>query len=288
MAFGGNTLGMLRDGTHTLPIVARLPEVERVDFESLQNVKIWSPSLQSYIPVDQVIDGVNLDWSEPLIQRRDRKRTITVMADHDLLSDDTPASLLARVQPKVLEMPLPEGYEITWGGEYESSKDAQESLFGSLPMGYLFMFIITMLLFNSFKKPLVIWFTVPLSIIGVAFGLLSTNMPFSFTAFLGLLSLSGMILKNGIVLLDQINIELASGKDPYIAIIDSAISRVRPVSMAALTTILGLIPLLFDAFFSSMAITIMAGLGFATILTLIVVPVMFAILFNIKPTQSNA
>ena len=96
-----------------------------------------------------------------------------------------------------------------------------------------------------------------------------------------------MILKNGIVLLDQINIELASGKDPYIAIVDSAISRVRPVSMAALTTILGLIPLLFDAFFSSMAVTIMAGLGFATILTLIVVPVMFAILFNIKLTQSN-
>lgn len=88
-------------------------------------------------------------------------------------------------------------------------------------------------------------------------------------------------------MLDQINIELASGKDPYIAIVDSAISRVRPVSMAALTTILGLIPLLFDAFFSSMAVTIMAGLGFATILTLIVVPVMFAILFNIKPTQSN-
>ncbi|MUJ37003.1 efflux RND transporter permease subunit [Aliivibrio fischeri] len=285
MAFGGNTLGILRDGTHTLPIVARLPEVERVDFESLQNVKIWSPSLQSYIPVDQVIDGVNLDWSEPLIQRRDRKRTITVMADHDLLSDDTPASLLARVQPKVMELPLPEGYEITWGGEYESSKDAQESLFGSLPMGYLFMFIITMLLFNSVKKPLVIWFTVPLSIIGVAFGLLGTNMPFSFTAFLGLLSLSGMILKNGIVLLDQINLELSSGKDPYIAIVDSAISRVRPVSMAALTTILGLIPLLFDAFFSSMAITIMAGLGFATVLTLIVVPVMYAILFKIKPAE---
>ncbi|MCE7536025.1 efflux RND transporter permease subunit [Aliivibrio fischeri] len=288
MAFGGSTLGMLRDGTHTLTIVTRLPESERVDFESLQNVKIWSPSLQTYIPVDQVIDGVNLDWSEPLIQRRDRKRTITVMADHDLLSDDTPASLLARIQPKVMELPLPEGYEITWGGEYESSKDAQESLFGSLPMGYLFMFIITMLLFNSVKKPLVIWFTVPLSIIGVAFGLLGTNMPFSFTAFLGLLSLSGMILKNGIVLLDQINLELASGKDPYLAIVDSAISRVRPVSMAALTTILGLIPLLFDAFFSSMAITIMAGLGFATVLTLIVVPVMFAILFKIKPTQQHA
>ncbi len=286
MAFGGSTFGVLRDGTHTLPIMMRLPEAERVDFESLQNVKIWSPSLQTYIPVDQIIDGVELDWSEPLIQRRDRKRTLTVLADHDVLSDDTAASLFARVQPKVMALHIPEGYEITWGGEYESSKDAQEGLFGSLPMGYLLMFIITILLFNSVKKPLVIWFTVPLSIIGVAFGLLTTNMPFSFTAFLGLLSLSGMILKNGIVLLDQINFELESGKDPYLAIVDSAISRVRPVSMAALTTILGMIPLVFDAFFGSMAITIMAGLGFATVLTLIVVPVMFAILFRIKPTTA--
>ncbi|EIO4095373.1 multidrug efflux RND transporter permease subunit VmeV [Vibrio parahaemolyticus] len=286
MAFGGSTFGVLRDGTHTLPIMMRLPEAERVDFESLQNVKIWSPSLQTYIPVDQIIDGVELDWSEPLIQRRDRKRTLTVLADHDVLSDDTAASLFARVQPKVMALHIPEGYEITWGGEYESSKDAQEGLFGSLPMGYLLMFIITILLFNSIKKPLVIWFTVPLSIIGVAFGLLTTNMPFSFTAFLGLLSLSGMILKNGIVLLDQINLELESGKDPYLAIVDSAISRVRPVSMAALTTILGMTPLVFDAFFGSMAITIMAGLGFATVLTLIVVPVMFAILFRIKPTTA--
>ncbi|HCH0727799.1 TPA: multidrug efflux RND transporter permease subunit VmeV [Vibrio parahaemolyticus] len=286
MAFGGSTFGVLRDGTHTLPIMMRLPEAERVDFESLQNVKIWSPSLQTYIPVDQIIDGVELDWSEPLIQRRDRKRTLTVLADHDVLSDDTAASLFARVQPKVMALHIPEGYEITWGGEYESSKDAQEGLFGSLPMGYLLMFIITILLFNSIKKPLVIWFTVPLSIIGVAFGLLTANMPFSFTAFLGLLSLSGMILKNGIVLLDQINLELESGKDPYLAIVDSAISRVRPVSMAALTTILGMIPLVFDAFFGSMAITIMAGLGFATVLTLIVVPVMFAILFRIKPTTA--
>ncbi|GAL35397.1 acriflavin resistance protein [Vibrio maritimus] len=158
-------------------------------------------------------------------------------------------------------------------------------MFKSLPMGYLLMFIITMLLFNSFKKPLVIWLTVPLSIIGVAFGLLVSNMPFSFTALLGLLSLSGMILKNGIVLMDQINLELDSGKDPYLALVDSAVSRVRPVSMAALTTILGMIPLVFDAFFGSMAITIMAGLGFATVLTLIVVPVLFAIFFKVKPAK---
>ncbi|WP_260260173.1 efflux RND transporter permease subunit [Vibrio intestinalis] len=283
MSFGGNPIGLLRDGTHTLPIIARLPEQERVDFGSLSNVKLWSPTLQTYIPVEQVIDGVALEWQEPLIQRRDRKRMLTVLADHDVLGDETAASLFARIKPQVEAIPMPEGYSISWGGEYESSKDAQEALFGSMPMGYLLMFIITMLLFNSVRKPLVIWFTVPLSIIGVSIGLLVTNMPFSFTAFLGLLSLSGMILKNGIVLLDQINIELSAGKDKYQAVYDSAISRVRPVSMAALTTILGMIPLVFDAFFGSMAITIMAGLGFATVLTLIVVPVLFAIIYKIKP-----
>ena len=287
MAFGGTPIGLLRDGTTMLPIIARLPEQERVDFESIANVKIWSPSLQTYIPVEQVIDGVQLEWQEPLIQRRDRKRTLTVLADHDVLGDETAASLFSRIRPQVEALPLPEGYQISWGGEYESSKDAQQALFGSLPMGYLLMFIITMLLFNSLRKPLVIWFTVPLSVIGVSIGLLATDMPFSFTAFLGLLSLSGMILKNGIVLLDQINIELETGKDPYLAVFDSAISRVRPVSMAALTTILGMIPLVFDAFFGSMAITIMAGLGFATVLTLIVVPVLFAIFYRIKPSTAG-
>ncbi|WP_117234105.1 efflux RND transporter permease subunit [Vibrio maerlii] len=285
MAFGGSTIGLLRDGTHMLPIIARLPENERVDFESLTNIKIWSPTLQSYIPAEQVIDGVSLDWQEPLILRKDRKRTLTVLADHDILGEETAASLFNRIRPNVEAIPLPSGYSIEWGGEYESSTDAQTMLFASLPMGYLFMFIVTMLLFNSVRKPIVVWVTVPLSIIGVAYGLLLTDMPMSFTALLGLLSLSGMILKNGIVLLDQINIELSSGKDPYQAVFDSAISRVRPVSMAALTTILGMIPLLFDAFFGSMAVTIMAGLGFATILTLIVVPVVFAILYNIKPAK---
>ncbi|ANO34552.1 multidrug transporter AcrB [Vibrio breoganii] len=282
MAFGGSTIGVLRDGTKQLPIVTRLPDYERLDIETINLLKIWSPVLQTYVPIEQVIDGLNLDWEQSLIMRRDRKREISVLADHDILSDETPAVLFSRLRPMVEAYELPEGYSLEWGGEYESSKDAQEGLGAAMPMGYLMMFIITMLLFNSFRKPLVIWLTVPLSIVGVSYGLLATNLPFSFTALLGLLSLSGMILKNGIVLMDQINIDLASGKAPYVAILDSATSRVKPVSMAALTTILGLIPLVADPFFGSMAVTIMAGLGFSTVLTLIVVPLLFATLYNIK------
>ncbi len=280
-SFGGRTIGYFRDGTQMLPIVVRLPEEERVDLSSIQKLSIWSPSLQSYVPLQQIIDSVELEWIDPIIQRRDRKRTLTVMADHNLLGDETAATLFNRLQPQVEAISLPDGYRLTWGGEHESSTDAQAALFGSLPMGYLFMFIITVFLFNSVKKPLVIWCTVPLSIIGVVCGLLLTNMPLSFTALLGILSLSGMVLKNGIVLLDQINLELDSGKEPYLAVLDSAISRVRPVSMAALTTILGMVPLMFDAFFGSMAIAIMFGLGFATVLTLVIVPVLFTLFHGI-------
>lgn len=283
MTFGGSPIGVLRDGTKQLPILARLPEIEREDIATLKLMQIWSPVLQSYVPIEQVVDNLSLDWEESIIMRRDRKREITVLADHDILSDETPAVLFSRIRPLVEAYKLPEGYHLEWGGEYESSKDAQEALGSAMPMGYLLMFIITVFLFNSFKKPLVIWCTVPLSIIGVSFGLLSTGMPFSFTALLGLLSLSGMILKNGIVLMDQINMDLDSGKAPYKAVIDSAMSRVKPVSMAALTTILGLIPLVADPFFGSMAITIMAGLGFATVLTLVVVPLLFATFYKVYP-----
>ena len=143
------------------------------------------------------------------------------------------------------------------------------------------MFLVTVFLFNSVKEPLIVWLTVPLAIMGVTTGLLALDTPFGFMALLGFLSLSGMLLKNGIVLLDQIEIEMKSGKDPYDAVVDAAVSRVRPVCMAAITTILGMVPLLPDIFFKPMAVTIMFGLGFATILTLIVVPVLYRLFHRV-------
>ncbi|NKC20814.1 AcrB/AcrD/AcrF family protein [Pseudoalteromonas sp. S4498] len=278
----GNKVGLYRDGTQLLPIIARSPEDERLNVENLGDLQIFSPVLNVYVPVSQIVDKFSVTWEDSLIMRRDRKRTITVMADHDVIGDETPAKLFARVKADVEAIALPQGYEMQWGGEYESSTDAQSAIFGSLPIGYLAMFMITVLLFNSVKKPLVIWSTVPLAIIGVTAGLVLLQAPFSFMALLGLLSLSGMLIKNGIVLMDQINIEIESGKSPYQAVFDSGVSRVRPVSMAAITTILGMIPLLFDVFFQSMAVTIMFGLGFATILTLIVLPVLHCVYFGIK------
>ncbi len=174
------------------------------------------------------------------------------------------------------------GYTMEWGGEYENSRDAQAALAGQLPMTGIFMVLICIILFNSLKKPLIIFLTVPLALIGVTVGLLVCGQPFGFMALLGLLSLVGMMIKNAIVLIDEIGLQLEAGKAPLDAIVDSGVSRLRPVSMAALTTVLGMIPLVVDAFFASMAVTVMFGLTFATVLTLVVVPVLYAIVFNVK------
>ncbi|MBR7887550.1 efflux RND transporter permease subunit [Marinomonas sp. A79] len=280
--FTGLQIGLYREGTDLLPIVRTAPENERVSIDQIRDLQIYSPATGSYVTLSTLVSGFETVWEDPIIERRDRKRTITVMADPNILGDETAMTIFGRTRGAIEAIELPPGYTMEWGGEYESSTDAQANIFKALPMGYLFMFIITILLFNSVRVPLTIWFCVPLALIGVSTGLLVMNTAFSFMALLGFLSLSGMIVKNGIVLADQINYELEQGTETYEAIFNSAVSRVRPVCMAAITTILGMVPLLYDAFFEGMAVVISFGLGFATILTLIAVPVFYAILFRVK------
>ena len=281
-SFEGVNVGLYRQGTNLIPIVTRLPDEERLSIDSIQDVQIWSSTFNRYVRIDEVVSELRTEWEDSLIQRKDRKRTLSVLADPNVFGTETANDLFYRVKPKIEAIEIPDGYTLEWGGEYESSNDAKAALFASLPIGFLLMFLITVVLFNAVRAPLVIWATVPMAIVGVTIGLLVMDKPFGFMALLGLLSLSGMLLKNGIVLLDQINTELAAGTDPYKAIVMSGVSRVRPVSMAAITTILGMVPLIADAFFESMAATIMFGLGFATILTLVVVPVLYAMFHGIK------
>jgi len=144
------------------------------------------------------------------------------------------------------------------------------------------MILAVIFLFNAFRQPLIIWLTVPLSMIGVTAGLLLLNQPFGFMALLGLMSLSGMLIKNAIVLIDQIDLEIREGKDRFRSIVDSGVSRMRPVLLAALTTMMGMIPLFQDGFFVAMAVTIVFGLGFASVLTLIFVPVLYATFFKVE------
>lgn len=287
MSFSGRTIGVYRDGTTLMPILVRLPEQERANINNIESMKIWSPALSEYIPLQQVTLGYQTRWEDPLIIRKNRKRMLTIMADPDLLGEETAATLQKRLTERIEAIEMPPGYSLEWGGEYESSADAQASLFSTMPLGYLFMFLITIFLFNSIREPLIVWCTVPLAIIGVSTGLLLLDTPFGFMALLGFLSLSGMVLKNGIVLLDQINLEIASGKEAYHAVVDAALSRVRPVCMAAITTILGMVPLLPDSFFKPMAVTIMFGLGFATILTLIVVPVLYRLFHRVPVIKED-
>jgi multidrug efflux pump subunit AcrB len=287
LSFSGKQVGVYRDGTTLKPIIIRPPAYERLDVEGLSDLQIWSPVFSRYIPIQQVVEKFDVVFVDPIISRRDRKRTVEVYADPDLSSDLTANKLFVRLRPQIEAIPLPAGYTLEWGGEYESSKDAQASIFSSLPIGYLIMFIITVLLFSELRSALVIWACVPLAMIGVSAGMLGLGAEFGFMALLGLLSLSGMIVKNGIVLVDQIRLELDQGKERYDAVFEASVSRLRPVMMAAVTTILGMLPLLTDPFFSAMAVVISCGLGFATLLTLGVVPVLYAMSHGIDNKSTN-
>ncbi|NTZ44527.1 efflux RND transporter permease subunit [Lelliottia aquatilis] len=275
MNFSGSRIGLYREGSDLLPVIVRPPESERQDANHLNNVLVWSQNRQQYIPLSNVVSGFALEWEDPLILRRDRSRVLTVQTDPDPLSNETSGDILVRVKPQIDALSLPHGYSIEWGGDAENSSEAQQGLFTTLPIGFLVMFIITILMFSSVKNAVAIWLTVPLALIGVTPGFLLTGIPFGFMALIGLLSLSGMLIRNGIVLVEEIE-QQKEHKAQHEAIVDAATSRLRPILLTAFTTVLGLAPLLRDVFFQSMAVVIMFGLGFATVLTLLVLPVIYA------------
>lgn len=283
----GLRISVYRDGSTLLPVVIKSPDSESRGIEDLKNLQVYSPALGAYVNISQVVKDFTLIWEDPLIKRLNRKRTLSVLADPDPHKEITSAALLAKLRPKVEAISLPVGYELEWGGEYEAQQKANKAVFTPFPLGILVMFVITVLMFNSLKQTLSVWLTVPLALIGVTVGLIVMGAPFSFTALLAILSLVGMQIKNGIVLVEEIKLLNEEEKHPLLdAIQQAAVSRVRPVSMAALTTLLGMIPLLSDVFFQPMAVTIMYGLGFATVLTLFVVPVLFAVFYGVRVGKS--
>ncbi|MES9991481.1 MAG: efflux RND transporter permease subunit [Candidatus Thiodiazotropha sp.] len=279
-AYDGTPVGRYRDGIRILPILMRAPEVERKDPGNLQNVTIWSPALNQSVAAAQVISGYETLFENTLIRSRDRNQTIIASCNS---VEELATPLFNQLKPKIEAIPLPPGYSFSWGGEYEDSANAQGGLMSSLPVGFLLMILVTILLFGKVRQPLLIWLTVPLAAIGITAGLLVFDGAFDFMSLLGALSLIGLLIKNAIVLIDEIDQQSAGGKDAYNAILDSTVSRLRPVVLAAATTILGLIPLLQDVFFVNMSLTIMAGLGFATLLTLLIVPTLYAMLFRVRP-----
>ncbi|MCK4833711.1 MAG: efflux RND transporter permease subunit, partial [Gammaproteobacteria bacterium] len=278
-SFDGQQVGLFKDGIRLLPIIMLPPAFERDDVAALRDAYVYSPVLRDTVPIGQVVSDFNVVWADAKIKKRNRIYTIIPSCDP---AQGLTTALFERLKSQIEDLDLPPGYFLEWGGEFEDSRDANAAINSSLPAGFLTMIIVVILLFGKVRQPLIIWLTVPLAVIGITAGLLTMNVAFGFMGLLGALSLVGLLIKNAIVLIDEIDKQIGSGKESYTAILDSAVSRMRPVMMAASTTILGMAPLLSDVFFLDMAVVIMFGLGFASILTLIVVPVLYAIFFRIK------
>lgn len=276
--FSGLTVGIYREEDLLMPIILKSPHADRENTSHGDNIQIWSPVANRTVPLQQVVSGFETTFEDEIIYRRDRRRAFSIFADP---IDGTATEMLASIRPKIESIETPEGYYLEWGGEFEDSAKAQKSLAASIPIFIGAMILLTILLFNSLRQPLVIWLCVPLIIIGVTMGLLMFNQPFNFMAILGFLSLVGMLIKNAIVLIEEINEQNTTGKAPMQAILDSGVSRLRPVAMAAATTALGMIPLFADSFFIAMAITIIFGLMVGTVLTMLVLPVFYAVIFRV-------
>ncbi|MGD8957469.1 MAG: efflux RND transporter permease subunit, partial [Chromatiaceae bacterium] len=277
-AYDGAPVGVYREGDTLLPIIARYVEEDRKRVSGELDVIQVQPTLGlKTVPLGQVSRDIRLEWEDPIIVRFQRRRQAAVQATPDGVTFPT---LRASVIDKFEAMELPPGYSMFWKGEYDSTRTAQLSLVpGGIP-AVIIMTVIIVALFNALRPPVIIALAIPFAIIGITAILLPTQTPFGFMALLGAMSLAGLMIKNSIVLIDEINSNLKAGLDTYNAIVEAGMSRVRPVALGAATTVLGVIPLLQDAFWVSMALTIMAGLTFGTIITMVLVPTLYATLYR--------
>lgn len=281
--YAGNTVGVYREGDDLIPIIVRAPASERADLATGDTIQALSSISGQTVPISEIVDSQRVIWRDGQLRRQDRVWTLKAQCDPGpgVLASD----LLNRLRPQIEAIELPDGYALRWDGEFGDSQEANSQLGETLPFGIGAMVLVVVLLFNALRQPAVIWLVVPLALIGVVVGLLATNTTLEFMAILGMLSLSGLLIKNAIVLVDQMDLEIRNGKARYDAVIDSAASRVRPVMMGSLTTVLGVLPLIGDVFFRSMAVVIAFGLSFSTILTLVVLPAIYAVFFGIKSSE---
>jgi len=278
-AFDGVVVGQYREEDDLIPIVVRNVKDERSRAASgLDLVQIIPAFSNNTVPLSQVTDDIVFEWEDPIIWRWDRRRAITVQCSPNVVTTPTLRSSIVEAFENI---ELPPGYTLEWDGEYNSAKESQQALIPGIVPAVVIVLLIIVALFNAYRPPLIIFLTIPFVVIGITVGLMITGVPFGFIALLGAMSLSGMMIKNAVVLLDEVNLNLADGMSPYQAVVEAAVSRLRPVVNAAATTVFGMAPLLQDVFWLSLAVTIMFGLAFGTILTMIVVPVLYATLFRI-------
>jgi multidrug efflux pump subunit AcrB len=302
----GLPLGAFYDGQVPVDMIFKIRNADGSAIENLANIPVWNmlPNINALkkedftnlmagvkspeqiageiirsVPLSAVSRGVDVEWEEGVVHRVDGMRTI--QAQCDPLDEYSPALLRQSMLGEMRAIQLPEGYTMSWKGEYELQSKALYNIFRFFPFAVVIIILILILLFNDFKRPVIVLACVPLAIIGIVPGMLLTGQSFTFMAIIGIIGLMGMLIKNSIVLLDEIQKQMVDGKDHYEAIIHATVSRTRPVIMASMTTVLGMLPLITDPMYSSMAVAVISGLLIGTLITLVFVPILYAFMYNI-------
>ena len=280
IATQGYRLGEYREGDQFMPILLKDENIDTYNLTNLQALPIFTPAGKVY-SIEQATDGFRFEYRVGVVKRYNRQRVMKAQCDPG--RGVNTMRLYAALRDSVLRgVVLPEGYSMKVFGEQESQQESNSALARYMPLTMVLIFIVLLLLFRNYREPVVILLMIPLIFIGVVLGLAVTGKVFNFFSLLGLLGLVGMNIKNAVVLVGQVGVLRSEGKDAYEALTAATRSRIVPVAMASGTTILGMLPLLFDSMFGAMAATIMGGLLVATLLTVCVLPVVYAIFYNIR------
>ena len=280
IATQGYRLGEYREGDQFMPILLKDENIDTYNLTNLQALPIFTPAGKVY-SIEQATDGFRFEYRVGVVKRYNRQRVMKAQCDPG--RGVNTMRLYAALRDSVLRgVVLPEGYSMKVFGEQESQQESNSALARYMPLTMVLIFIVLLLLFRNYREPVVILLMIPLIFIGVVLGLAVTGKVFNFFSLLGLLGLVGMNIKNAVVLVGQVGVLRSEGTDAYEALTAATRSRIVPVAMASGTTILGMLPLLFDSMFGAMAATIMGGLLVATLLTVCVLPVVYAIFYNIR------
>ena len=280
IATQGYRLGEYREGDQFMPILLKDENIDTYNLTNLQALPIFTPAGKVY-SIEQATDGFRFEYRGGVVKRYNRQRVMKAQCDPG--RGVNTMRLYAALRDSVLRgVVLPEGYSMKVFGEQESQQESNSALARYMPLTMVLIFIVLLLLFRNYREPTVILLMIPLIFIGVVLGLAVTGKVFNFFSLLGLLGLVGMNIKNAVVLVEQIGVLRSEGKGAYEALTAATRSRIVPVAMASGTTVLGMLPLLFDSMFGAMAATIMGGLLVATLLTVCVLPVVYAIFYNIR------
>ena len=279
----GSTWGAFLAADEPIPILVRAPPRQDHDIRDVAIVPVASWDTETTVPLGSVVSDGRVDMENPIICHYDRLRTLTAQCN------PAPGVNCAALRTEILKqmhaVDLPRGYHLSWGGLYEESSQSNASVNAQLPLSFGLMLMAVILLFNGVRAPLIIILSLPLSIIGVVAAFLLTGRPMGFLAMFGLYALIGMMIRNAVILIQEMNLltEGKSGQEQYDGLVHAALTRVRPVLITACTTTLGMLPLLWNYIFANMAVTIIGGLLVATLITLIFIPVLYSLFFRIKP-----